>query len=57
MALSEDAKAIAASNLTVALAVLIAAGWGVADKGSKHPEPRIIIDDWFEEWSKHFSEN
>lgn len=48
--LTEDAKAIVASNLTTALAVLVTAGWGVGDKENKNPDPKMMIDAWFEEF-------
>jgi hypothetical protein len=46
--LSKDTNAIVASNLTVALAMLITNGWGVADKEHKHPDPKIMVGEWFE---------
>jgi len=55
--LSEDAKAIVASNLTSALASLIAAGWGVEDKGHKHPDPKVVVAEWFEEFLDNLGEN
>ena len=48
--LSEDATAIIASNLTAALASLIAAGWGVEDKEHKHPDPKVMIEAWYNEF-------
>ncbi len=47
--LSEDAKAIVASNLTAALTNLIAAGWGVQDEQHKHPDPKLMVLGLFEE--------
>ncbi len=55
--LSEDAKAIVASNLTAALSSLIAVGWGVEDKGHKHPDPKVMVSEWFEEFLDSLGEN
>ena len=48
--ISEDAKAIVASNLVVAMKILVTAGWGEEDKERKHPDPKIMIDAWLQEF-------
>lgn len=55
--LSEDTKAIVASNLTVAISILVTSGWGEADKERKHPDPRMMISAWFEEFLDSLGEN
>lgn len=48
--LSEDAKAIVASNLTIAMAILVTSGWGIDDKEHKYPDPKLMIDTWLQEF-------
>jgi hypothetical protein len=46
--MNEDTKAIVASNFTIAKAILVTSGWGVANKEQKYPPPDIMIGEWFE---------
>jgi hypothetical protein len=55
--ISADARAIVASNLTAALAVLVTAGWGADDKEHKHPSPQMVIGDWYEEFLEDLGES
>lgn len=48
--LSEDAKAIIASNLTIAMAILVTSGWGEEDKEHKHLPPKVTIETWLREF-------